>query len=596
MRHYIIALLLVVSQVVSISAHSEERPYWVKGAPHNELNFVGIGSANKSEANYQELASQRALRALASQIRVDISAESVLNTVENNQNIVQVFEENIKTTVSENIERHRLIESWQNSSEYWVYYELNRFDYEETVQARKEKAISTALNYWMKGNNALSLGRVADGVELYIMGLSSLSNVLNEDLRCNYNGKVINISVELYNSIKTAWRGVSIVTNPTQVEVQHLAGVSTPVAVGCYNNGVAMPQVSLSAEFITGAGSLGELAQTDANGVTALYINNINSKDQVQQVKISIENNQPKSNNQWTKMLINSIVLPSTIVTLNMTSGETTAYIEEGAMALPTLTNSIKSIVASKYFSIVSSPNSADVIIKISSSYSVGGEIKGDLYNTREYIGGVTIDFINNRTGATISSYTLTDIKTLLAVNKPESQGKQSVSREILKRINRELPGVLSKVTVDKSGDIPQISSQPKAPVATPIPTLSPTSTPSTPTPAKEEVKGQLVSDVWVVYNGFEIINDEAIISLTVINTRDEEYSLYENINSFISIYNEKGAKVELKSVSLGSSSSTYLLRSTLVSGIPTDMKIKCKKLNSIALLQIGQLKFRSLK
>lgn len=386
------------------------------------------------------------------------------------------------------------------------------------------------------------------------------------------------------------WRNSSI------KEIEHMQRKSVPVAVGCYKNGTPLQQIKLSAKFIFGSGELSNLPSTDVNGESTLYIKNIISKDLQQQVKIEVAPMYSVTANSWSSLLLKKIELPYTILTIDLLDSKCTAYIKAEDMQLTNLEKRISSMVSSKYFDLVSTPNQADVIMEISSTYELGGEIKGDLYNTREYLGGVFIDVIDNRTERVICSYNLPEVKALLEVNKSETEGKNALSREILKRMNRDFPIFLSKISVDRSGDIPQ---RDISPMVTPTPApIEPTPVPAKATPEvqpKDEIKGQLDSDVWAIYKGFEHLNDKTIIHLTLLNNRDDEYKVELYFNSQIQIYNQSGGRVNVTSVKIGNTQGRNNLHSILVSQIPTEMYITVDKLQSIALLQIYSMKLREL-
>lgn len=600
--------LAILSLVAYTQTYSQSRPSWVNGVANNEMNYTGIASASKTESNYQELARERALRALASQIKVTVSAQSLLKTVEQSGVVTSDFEESISISAAEQIEGCRLLESWQNDSEYWVYYELNRFDYEDFVKARRERAISSALSYWVKGNNALSSGNIESATTLFANGLDALSDVMHENLQCSHNGKVIDIAAEIYNSLITIWADVALVANPSSVEVELLKGADGGVAIGCYKNGVALNGVTLEAKFSAGAGTLSPLAPTNREGVSALYITSITSKSPSQQIEIGVIAGDTKNYSEVCSAILQSLRLPTTNITLTLSNTRLTAYIEDKDMEIEPLSNSLTSIISNGYFDISTDVNNSDLIITLSSTFASGREVSGDLYNTREYAGTLTMDIVDNRTQRSVGRYNVDRTTTLLPLDRTIPQAKQSVSREILKRANRELPRILSQIRVDTSSEIPQrvtpqdapapttVPAPAPTPVPTPIPTIPTTPAPNpAPTPSKE-IKGQLEQDIWVIYKGLTHMNDSSLIEFVILNSRDTEYVFDKYIRSQMRVFNQKGEATAIKDVVVGGSKYTSHIQATIVSGIPTKIVITTNKLESISLLQIGDLKLRSLK
>jgi hypothetical protein len=103
-------------------------PNWVSSRPNNGFKYVGIGFAEKKGGNYQMDAKKNALYDLASEIKVDISSNSVLYTVQNNNNFNENFNSLIKLSNSDNIEGYTLVDSYENDKQYWVYYQLHWLD------------------------------------------------------------------------------------------------------------------------------------------------------------------------------------------------------------------------------------------------------------------------------------------------------------------------------------------------------------------------------------------------------------------------------------------------------------------------------------
>lgn len=122
-------------------------PVWVNNRPNNGFKFIGIGFADKSKGgNYQMEAKKNALYDLSSEIKVDISVNSVLYTVQNNNNFNENFNSLIKLSNSDNIEGYTLVDSYENDKQYWVYYQLDRQEYAKQKAAKKQQTILKAAN------------------------------------------------------------------------------------------------------------------------------------------------------------------------------------------------------------------------------------------------------------------------------------------------------------------------------------------------------------------------------------------------------------------------------------------------------------------
>jgi hypothetical protein len=131
----------------TIIQESKPAPLWVSARPNNGFKFVGIGFADKKPGtNYQMEAKKNALYDLSSEIKVDISSNSVLYTVQNNQNFNENFNSLIKLSSTDNIEGYNLIDSYENEKQYWVYYSLDKQEYANLKAKKKQLTISKATN------------------------------------------------------------------------------------------------------------------------------------------------------------------------------------------------------------------------------------------------------------------------------------------------------------------------------------------------------------------------------------------------------------------------------------------------------------------
>ena len=83
-------LLLVISLITLGSCASKKNipvaPSWISETPINSAYYIGIASASKYEYPYNamDVARENALNSLAREIRVNVSSESVLSTLQVN--------------------------------------------------------------------------------------------------------------------------------------------------------------------------------------------------------------------------------------------------------------------------------------------------------------------------------------------------------------------------------------------------------------------------------------------------------------------------------------------------------------------------------
>jgi hypothetical protein len=123
-------------------------PAWVSNRPNNGFKYVGIGFSEKGRSpSYQMEAKKNALYDLASEIKVNISSNSVLYTVQNSNSFNENFNSLIKLSNSDNIEGYTLVDSYENDKQYWVYYQLDKEEYAKQKALKKQQTINKASNF-----------------------------------------------------------------------------------------------------------------------------------------------------------------------------------------------------------------------------------------------------------------------------------------------------------------------------------------------------------------------------------------------------------------------------------------------------------------
>lgn len=122
-------------------------PIWVSSRPNNGFKYIGVGVAEKGKGgNYQMDAKKNALYDLSSEIKVNISSNSVLYTVQNNNNFNENFNSLINLSNTDNIEGYQLVDSYENEKQYWIYYQLDKQEYANQKAQKKQQIISKASN------------------------------------------------------------------------------------------------------------------------------------------------------------------------------------------------------------------------------------------------------------------------------------------------------------------------------------------------------------------------------------------------------------------------------------------------------------------
>lgn len=615
MKHWLLFILAVSLLCFPLSGQQTDCPDWVRQHPADGLSYSGIGMAKTSEEDYLQKAKQNALSDLVSAIQVEVATHSLLNTLEDDGHLKQTFVETIRMEARAEIENFRLVDSWQGDNEYWVYYELNKDDYEAFMEARRQKAIRNGFDFWYKGHVILQQGNLITAIELFSNGMDAIRPVLNQELFCSYEGKTINLATELYAALAGVFDGITIVLNPATVSATPFQGIREPIAIGVYRNGNPLRNIRLKAEFVSGSGDLSSMSPTDESGVAALYVRNITSKQMQQEIGISLIDDvfrlfRKGSYAALFKQMLSS--LPGATLTVNMAQTQPSAYVRSVQSDMDMVERTVKSLLNNNFFNVVTSPSEADIIVTLDNKCRKGNTVPGELYSFIEFFSTLGIKIENNRTGQTMLSYSINNERTLVPENKSASQGKNMAARELIKRLNREFVRELKKVTFDRTGVIPERQHvEPDLPVpvvdrplpeknpepSVSVPGVVPEVTPSpvvpvqTPEPKPQKImRVEWFDGVFVEFGKLTTMGDKSRIHLKVINTNtdDCEVDLY-HMN--LTVVNEKGEEKPVTNLKLGAKSNNYRVTALIVPDLPTEMVVEVGKLQSVALFQLKDFK-----
>ena len=171
----IVALLVGLSACGGTQKWADP-PDWVAQRPNLSSYYIGVSSASKMQfgADADATAKKRALADMAGQIRVVIESTSILHTTQFQGVAGQNFAERISSASAEDLEEYELVGTYENATDIWAYYRLNKATYERIRNERKMATLEVAGGHWMSAENARTEGRVAAALDFYIRGLETM--------------------------------------------------------------------------------------------------------------------------------------------------------------------------------------------------------------------------------------------------------------------------------------------------------------------------------------------------------------------------------------------------------------------------------------
>jgi len=274
-----------------VKSNTEDtRPDWVRQRPILQGEYVGIGMSHKSYGtDVRESARKNALADMSSQIEVNISVNSLLHTLSTDTRYQQEFRSITKTTTQLQLEGFEVVGTWENASEYWMYYRMPISVYQAQRAKRVQDARDQSLDLLRKGDELKISGAVPAAIGYYVRALETLKPYLNESLQADYDGKQVYLGNEILKSINEGIRKLTFKIEPEKIVVNTSKGINTTIRIEVRYNEGGFPPVAglpLKADFTKGDGVLAGSLITNPVGLCELRLNGLSTAEAVQEIVI----------------------------------------------------------------------------------------------------------------------------------------------------------------------------------------------------------------------------------------------------------------------------------------------------------------------
>lgn len=259
----------------TVETPENPKPAWVSSRPISGMYYIGIGVAQKNpNTNFQRTARESALSDLASEIQVNVNTNSLLYTLEREYKFEQEFRETIKVTSDLNLEDFEMVDVWEDTNSYWVYYRLSKQEYADRKKAKKSAAENLALDFYSKGLSAESERQFNTATDSYLRGLQALENFWAETNNISFQGNDILLDNALYTALRDLLTGVRIqVENELRLTWQNDFKTSAQLLVTASKSSDPLEGVPLSYEYFGTYGRYRGKTATNADGRTEIAIN-----------------------------------------------------------------------------------------------------------------------------------------------------------------------------------------------------------------------------------------------------------------------------------------------------------------------------------
>jgi hypothetical protein len=146
----VLCLLILFSLFLGACTGTQEairiekpEPEWIKNPPADKDYYVGIaGSKTGVESEDKEMAYNRALKNLSGAISTELKSTTAVRTTEENGEGQYSYEDNIATSVSQNLENIEIVDTYYSQDlGYWYYIRLSQAEWDKVVEERGQSVI-----------------------------------------------------------------------------------------------------------------------------------------------------------------------------------------------------------------------------------------------------------------------------------------------------------------------------------------------------------------------------------------------------------------------------------------------------------------------
>lgn len=144
--------------------------------------YIGISRVSTATPDFNQVAKNKALADIISEISVELSSTSVFHQLEENDILKDTYESWTKTKIEDELEGYELVDTYNKKGEYWVYYRLNIADYKRIKKAKLDKAKKLSISLLEKAHEERDNGEIGTALQLYRQSFDAITPHLKEDL------------------------------------------------------------------------------------------------------------------------------------------------------------------------------------------------------------------------------------------------------------------------------------------------------------------------------------------------------------------------------------------------------------------------------
>lgn len=190
---------------------SQMRPAWMQQRPTRQAYYIGIGRAFKQQEDYMQRAKRQALADMASEIKVNVQARSMLYQLDKGNQFKEEYISSVRTHTAEELEGFELAGSWENGQEYWLFYRLSKAKWKDLQQQKRQQAIDKASAHFLKARRYERQSDIRQALSAYLKVLETLKDYYAESIEVQLEGESILLLNEAYHAVQRILGNIQLI-------------------------------------------------------------------------------------------------------------------------------------------------------------------------------------------------------------------------------------------------------------------------------------------------------------------------------------------------------------------------------------------------
>jgi hypothetical protein len=400
-------IVFLASLLLPLSVAAKKKPGWVKQRPNDPAYYIGIAVVPKqgSAVDYRQSARGTALKQMSSEIKVNISSNSVLQKIETDYQYKESYESKMQASVEQTLEGYE-VQTWENKKEYWVMTRLSKEKYARAKQRKLDQAKMMAGSYLSDAQKAIDNYDAYSALNYLAKAAVSIKDHLQEDLTYKTVDGTYNVGTRVFGTVQDVFRRIELEPVQSSYQIQFSKKLEVPIGINASfvgNNGEkrALRGFPLKYEFTKGEGVLSSQSKTNMDGYTSVSITRLISKRKFQEITAAfdfsyvVEAEADEEVKHLLQVFFPQKQMPNVGIAIEVLKSKAYLISEEKIFGdlndKGAFTGMLKTELNENFFTFTNNMEEADFVVSVASNFVSGDERKGQGYSVFTVFADFTI-------------------------------------------------------------------------------------------------------------------------------------------------------------------------------------------------------------